>query len=171
MKINHSLFPQSHQPYKSATGRKYCYYQSSNIKIPPQNQHSTKQGGRLPAPGSLTTCHFCLTEKHNCPSPFQGHDKLQARNCSHLQHLCCELLSYAAKHISHRPIGGRTTSPTASGQCWSCSRATGSICSSSTGCRDSHTLTTNHFFLPMSPASRSQQMHSEPHLSIKNIQQ
>lgn len=34
---------------------KYCYYQSSNIKIPPQNQYSTKQGGRLPAPGSRTS--------------------------------------------------------------------------------------------------------------------
>lgn len=89
---------------------------------------------------------------------------------------CCELLSYAARHTEHRPncmqlTRGRTTSPTALQQHRSHTRATQEISSYRTDCHDSHILTANHFFLAMSPASRSQQMHSEPQLGIKNIQQ
>lgn len=138
-------------------------------------------------PGISAIGHSGVTKKHNCLSPFQRHDKTtsdQELLTSPMlpplkaleEDLCCELLSYAAKHTEHRPncvqlTRGRTTSPTALQRHRSHTRATQETYSYRTDCHDSHILTANHFFLAMSPASRSQQMHSEPQLGIKNIQQ
>lgn len=84
--------------------------------------------------------------------------------------LCCQAHVAQAQRYSVKYIRGSTASPTALGQRRSHTRATYEICSYRTYCHDSHTLTANNFFLAMSPASQSQQIHSEPQLSIESIQ-
>lgn len=85
---------------------KYCYYQSSNIKIPPQNQHSTKQGGRQPAPGSRTS--LLPNRKAQLPFSISGTRQTPGRE---LLRSTRSLLSCAAKHISHRPTGAEPLCP------------------------------------------------------------
>lgn len=108
MKINHSLCPQNHKPYKTATSSENIASTKAatlkfHLKI---STAQSKEGASLPRD---LEPHFCLTEKHNCPSPFQGHDKLRPGNCSDLQDLCFHVLPNTShtgprgqNHSAHR---------------------------------------------------------------------